>query len=229
MVAIARAMANNPKVLLCDEATSALDPLTTKSILCLLKDINRKLGLTIVLITHEMDVIKEVCDHVAVIDQNHIVETGPVIDVISTPKSEAAKKLFGYSNSEIPVEDFATESIAIKDGVGLAATVKDITENPKKIKIKELEAAQISRSLPDVNLAVINGNYAIEAGLNAAKDALKSEDKDSLAAKTFANIVTVRTWDENREEIKILKEVITSKEVKDFINEKYKGAVIPVF
>ncbi|MDF2523167.1 MAG: lipoprotein [Clostridiales bacterium] len=119
--------------------------------------------------------------------------------------------------------------IKIKESAGLAATVKDITENPKKIKIKELEAAQISRSLPDVNLAVINGNYAIEAGLNAAKDALKTEDKDSLAAKTFANIVTIRTGDENREELKILKEVITSKEVKDFINEKYKGAVIPVF
>jgi D-methionine transport system ATP-binding protein len=105
-VAIARALANNPKVLLCDEATSALDPLTTKSILALLKDINIKLGLTIVLITHEMGVIKEICDHVAVIDNNHIVEVGSVIEVISTPSSEAAKRLFGYSGKEIPLLDF---------------------------------------------------------------------------------------------------------------------------
>jgi D-methionine transport system ATP-binding protein len=109
-VAIARALANNPKVLLCDEATSALDPLTTKAILALLKDINIKLGLTIVLITHEMGVIKEICDHVAVIDNNHIVEAGTVIDVISTPASEAAKKLFGYSGKEIPLVDFKQDS-----------------------------------------------------------------------------------------------------------------------
>jgi D-methionine transport system ATP-binding protein len=101
-VAIARALANKPKVLLCDEATSALDPLTTKSILELLKEINRQLGLTIVLITHEMGVIREICDRVAVIDNNHIVEAGSVIDVFSFPKSEAARKLFGYSGKSLP-------------------------------------------------------------------------------------------------------------------------------
>lgn len=94
-VAIARALANNPKLLLCDEATSALDPLTTKSILALLKDINQKLGLTIVLITHEMAVIKEICDSVAVIDNARIVETGNVIELIKSPKTEAARKLIG--------------------------------------------------------------------------------------------------------------------------------------
>ncbi|ATW28027.1 MetQ/NlpA family ABC transporter substrate-binding protein [Candidatus Formimonas warabiya] len=119
--------------------------------------------------------------------------------------------------------------IKIKEGSGLNATVKDIVENPHEIQIKELEAAQISRSLPDVNLAVINGNYAVEAGLDVTKDALKSENKDSLAAQTFANIVVVRTGDENRPEIKTLNEVITSPEVRDFINEKYQGTVIPVF
>jgi D-methionine transport system ATP-binding protein len=96
-VAIARALANNPKVLLCDEATSALDPMTTRSILGLLKDINRKLGITIVIITHEMSVITEICDHVAVIDYSRIVEEGPVIDVVTAPKSEPARKLFGQS------------------------------------------------------------------------------------------------------------------------------------
>jgi ABC-type metal ion transport system, periplasmic component/surface antigen len=119
--------------------------------------------------------------------------------------------------------------IKIKEGTGLEATVKDIVENPKKLQIKELEAAQISRSLHDVNIAVINGNYAIEAGLNAAKDALKAEDKDSLAAKKYANILAVRTGDENREDIKVLVEALTSPEVKKFIEEKYQGAVVPVF
>lgn len=119
--------------------------------------------------------------------------------------------------------------IKLKDGAGLTATAKDIAENPKNIQIKELEAAQIARALPDVNLAVINGNYAIDAGLNAATDALKAEGKDSLAAKTYANIVVVKSGDESRQEIKTLNEALTSQTVKDFINDKYKGAVIPVF
>ena len=119
--------------------------------------------------------------------------------------------------------------IKIKPDAGLKATPKDIIDNPKKLSIKELEAAQIARSLPDVDMAVINGNYALEAKLNVAKDAIKSEATDSLAAKTFANIIVVRTGDENREEIKTLKAVMTSKDVKDFINQKYKGAIIPVF
>ena len=119
--------------------------------------------------------------------------------------------------------------IKVKANAGLKATPKDIVENPKKLVIKELEAAQIARSLPDVQLAAINGNYALEAKLNVAKDALRSEAMDSLAAKTFANVVVIRTGDENREEVKALKEAIASKEVKDFINRKYQGAIIPVF
>ncbi len=108
-VAIARALANKPKVLLCDEATSALDPLTTTSILALLKDINRRFELTIVLITHEMAVIREVCNRVAVIDSSRIVETGPVIDVIAHSQSESARKLFGRSRKEIPYDRAAGE------------------------------------------------------------------------------------------------------------------------
>ena len=90
-VGIARALASKPSVLLCDEATSALDPETTKSILALLQDINRKLALTIVLITHEMPVIKEVCDRVAVIDHGRIVEQGNVFDIFTAPKSEITR------------------------------------------------------------------------------------------------------------------------------------------
>lgn len=92
-VAIARALATNPKVLLCDEATSALDPKTTRAILELLKEINEKYGITIIIITHEMSVIQQVCHNVAIIDQGTIAEEGPVGQIFVSPKSPAAKKL----------------------------------------------------------------------------------------------------------------------------------------
>ncbi len=92
-VAIARALATNPKVLLCDEATSALDPATTASILALLKDLNRQLGVTVVVITHQMSVIEEICSHVAIIADSHIVETGDVSEVFRHPKTAAAREL----------------------------------------------------------------------------------------------------------------------------------------
>lgn len=91
-VAIARALASDPKVLLCDEATSALDPATTQSILKLLKEINRTLGITILLITHEMEVVKRICDTVAVIDHGQLVEQGSVSDIFSNPKTELAQE-----------------------------------------------------------------------------------------------------------------------------------------
>ena len=90
-VAIARALANNPKILLCDEATSALDPTTTKAILALLKEINEKYGITIVIITHEMAVVQEICTHVAIVDSGNLAETGTVEEVFSRPKSSAAR------------------------------------------------------------------------------------------------------------------------------------------
>lgn len=92
-VAIARALATNPRILLCDEATSALDPTTTKAILALLKEINQKYGITIVIITHEMSVVQEICSHVAIIDEGTLAETGTVEEVFQRPKSKAAKKL----------------------------------------------------------------------------------------------------------------------------------------
>jgi D-methionine transport system ATP-binding protein len=98
-VAIARALANDPSVLLCDEATSALDPQTTKSILSLLKEVNHKLHITIVLITHEMAVIKEICDQVAVMEDGSVKEMGDVISIFSTPKSMIAKEFVSSSNS----------------------------------------------------------------------------------------------------------------------------------
>ena len=92
-VAIARVLSNNPEILLCDEATSALDPQTTKSILELLKQINETLGITIVVITHEMSVIQEICNKVAVLETGHVVETGTVEELFRAPKTEQAKKL----------------------------------------------------------------------------------------------------------------------------------------
>lgn len=100
-VAIARALANDPKVLLCDEATSALDPATTKSILKLLKSINQKLNLTILLITHEMEVIKTICDKVAVIDHGKLAEQGDVEQIFTNPKEEITK---GFIQSSLNIE-----------------------------------------------------------------------------------------------------------------------------
>lgn len=99
-VAIARALANNPKILLCDEATSALDPTTTKSILQLLQQINREYGITIVIITHEMAVVQEICSHVAIIDGGRLAEHGTVEEVFTSPKTAAAKKLVFMVNPQ---------------------------------------------------------------------------------------------------------------------------------
>jgi D-methionine transport system ATP-binding protein len=104
-VAIARALANNPDILLCDEATSALDPQTTTSIINLLREINEKLGITIVIITHQMSVITDVCQKVAIIDSGKLVESGIVEDIFAKPKSDAAKELIsGKDIRYIPVK-----------------------------------------------------------------------------------------------------------------------------
>ena len=92
-IAIARALASDPKVLLCDEATSALDPTTTRSILRLIQDINKRLGITVVIITHEMAVVEEICSHVAILDHGRVMETGSVEEVFSNPRTEAGRKL----------------------------------------------------------------------------------------------------------------------------------------
>ncbi len=118
--------------------------------------------------------------------------------------------------------------ITLKDGVGLTATKNDIVENPKNFDIIEVEAAQVPRSLQDVDVAVINGNYAIEAGFKV-KDALAVEAADSEAANTFRNVIAVKEGNENNEEIKALIEAVKSPEVKAFILEKYEGAVVPLF
>lgn len=118
--------------------------------------------------------------------------------------------------------------IKLKADVGITATKNDIAENPKNLEIVEIEAAQLTRSLPDVDIAVINGNYAIDAGLDVAT-ALAKEEKDSLAATTYANIIAIRAGDENREDLKALVAALQSDKIKKFIEDTYKGAVVPVF
>lgn len=117
--------------------------------------------------------------------------------------------------------------IKLKDPNNLKATKNDIAEYLVDIEIVELEAAQISMALPDVTAGIINGNYALDAGLNPEKDAIVSEGQDSLAAQTYANIIAIRKGDENRPEIQALNEVLTSPEIKQFIEDNYQGAVVP--
>lgn len=117
--------------------------------------------------------------------------------------------------------------IKLKDGAGLEATVKDIVENPKNIKIQELEAAQVSRVKDEVAFVVLNGNYALEAGYSVEKDSIAYEKSDSEAAKTYVNVIAVKEGNENNEGIKALISVLKSDEIKKFINEKFNGAVVP--
>ncbi|SEU32503.1 D-methionine transport system substrate-binding protein [Lacrimispora sphenoides] len=118
--------------------------------------------------------------------------------------------------------------IGLKEGVELDATKNDIVKNDKNFKIVEVEAAQLPRSLGDVDVAVINGNYAIEAGLKVS-DALAVEDAKSVAATLYSNIIAVRAGEESSEKTKALIEALTSDTVKKFIEDTYEGAVVPSF
>ncbi len=119
--------------------------------------------------------------------------------------------------------------IKVKQDAGLNATINDIEENPHNISFKEIESAQTPLVLGDVDYAVINGNYAMQAGLNVQKDALLIEDAKSVGADTYANILVVKDSNKDSDKTKALVEALTSDEVKKFIEEKYSGAVVPVF
>lgn len=116
--------------------------------------------------------------------------------------------------------------LKLKEGVGYAATVADITENPKNLKISELEAAQLVRSLEDTSISVINGNYALQGGLTPAKDALALESSEN---NPYVNILAVKHGNEGNPAVQAFVALITSDEVKQFIEEKYAGSVIPAF
>ena len=117
--------------------------------------------------------------------------------------------------------------ITLKEGVGINATVNDITENPKNLKFEEIAPEQLVRALPDVDIAIINGNYAIEGGLKVA-DALAVEANDGVAAETYGNIIAAKSEKADDEALKKLVTVLQSKEISDYINSTYGGAVVPL-
>ena len=144
-------------------------------------------------------------------------EDGDVIAVPNDTTNEARALLLLEANGVITLN---------KDA-GLAATVKDIEENPKNIQIQELEAAQVSRVKDEVAFVVLNGNYALQAGFSVAKDSIAYEKSDSEAAKTYVNVIAVKEGNENQEKIQALVNVLKSDEIKEYITEMYDGAVIP--
>lgn len=119
--------------------------------------------------------------------------------------------------------------ITVRDDAGLTATINDITENPHNIKFEEIEAAQLPRTVQDVDFAVINGNYALAAGFSVKNDALATEDASSEAAQTYANVLVVKEGRENDPAIQALYAALTGDKVKDYINSTYDGAVVPIF
>lgn len=145
------------------------------------------------------------------------IEDGDTIAVPNDTTNEARALLLLQDNG----------LIKLKDGVGLTATVNDITENPYNIKFEELEAAQVARVRGEVAFVVLNGNYALAAGLSVGQDSVAFEASDSTAAKTYVNIIAVKEGNENNEEIKALVDVLKSEEIQKYINETYDGAVVP--
>lgn len=156
-VAIARALANDPKVLLCDEATSALDPQTTHSILKLIKDINQKLNLTVVLITHEMGVVKEICDRVAVMEDGRIVEEGSIVDIFTHPQAKMTKSFIASTSTTDRIYDLIEEGHALTE-LGedeVIVSLKYDASNATQALISE-----ISRTY-DVDCNIIFGNIEV--------------------------------------------------------------------
>ena len=170
-VAIARALATHPEILLCDEATSALDPQTTQSILSLIRDIHDRLGITVIIITHQMSVVEQICTRVAILDGGEVAEEGTVSDVFSSPKSEAAKRLVypeGYQNPVMSGEDGAVIRVVFNGA--------NATETPliAKMAIEENIAASIlsasTRSIGDK--AYGNMLFGISGGKEQTQRAL---------------------------------------------------------
>ena len=119
--------------------------------------------------------------------------------------------------------------IEIDDAAGITATPKDVTSNPKNLQFKELEAPMLPQTVEEVDLSIINSNFALQGGLNPAEDALASESSDSVAADTYANIIVVKEGSENNEAILALVEALQSDAVREYINNTYSGSVVPMF
>ena len=116
--------------------------------------------------------------------------------------------------------------LTLKEGAGLTATVNDIVDNPYNVEFVELEAAQVARVVNEVAYVVLNGNYALEAGYSVKKDSIAYEATDSVAAKTYVNIIAVLEGNENSDKIKALVAVLRSDAIKQFIEDTYDGAVV---
>ena len=171
-VAIARALANDPKILLCDEATSALDPQTTKSILKLLQKVNETLGITIVVITHEMDVVKEICNRVAVMDHGNVVEEGEVFSIFATPQNKVTRDFIKTTSNLQKIEDLVEAGspvVALKPGeliVRLSYIEKNASE-PLISAVTEKFGIILNIIFADVEIvqnAPIGGTVAIVSG-----------------------------------------------------------------
>ena len=157
-VAIARALANDPDMLLCDEATSALDPKTTKSILRLLRELKEKLGLTIILITHEMEVIKEICDKVSVMEDGRIVEENDVVGIFSNPKARITRDFLETTSNLPRLEDLLTDEEGfLKNRSGVLAKVQYFGETAKDAIL-----SQASRKY-NIDISVLYGSFDIIA------------------------------------------------------------------
>ena len=171
-VAIARALANDPKVLLCDEATSALDPQTTKAILTLLKDLNQKLNLTIVMITHEMAVVKEICDHVAIMEHGQVVEQGEVFSLFADPKQPITQNFIRTTSNLQKIEELIAEGspvVQLQPGeviVRLSYIQKNVSE-PLISTLSQRFQISINIIFADIEIvqdAPIGGTVAILSG-----------------------------------------------------------------
>ncbi len=175
-VAIARALANNPDILLCDEATSALDPTTTKAILRLLKKLNQQLNLTIVIITHQMEVIKEICDRVAVMEKGKIVEQGDVFDIFANPQMEVTKRFIRATSNLTKIEELIAEDspvVKLDKGeklVRFSYIQKDVSEPliSATSRLYDITMNIIFAEIDFIQNAPIGGTVAIISGQKEA-------------------------------------------------------------
>lgn len=173
-VAIARALVNNPKILLCDEATSALDPTTTKQILGLLKKLRDKLNLTIVIITHQINVVKDICDKVAVMEHGKVVETGDVFDIFANPKDEVTKRFIHSTTNLQKIEELISENsnvVQLKKGekiIRLSYLQKNVSE-PLISTVSSKFGVVLNIIFADIEIvqgAPVGGTVAIFSGEN---------------------------------------------------------------
>ncbi len=173
-IAIARALATNPKVLLCDEATSALDPKTTNSVLSLIRDINKKLGITVIVITHQMSVVESICNRVAILDNGHVVEEGLVSEIFANPKSDAAKRLVFPDVAENIIEKNGDEKVlrVVFNGADAAKTpliAKMAIDINVEANIKGASTKTIGGRAYGNMLLGINGEEQTEKAVNYLK------------------------------------------------------------